>query len=104
MGITKEKIVSFFSKDIFIKWKKYWITGFLFLLWISFFDDNSFKNRFEYNSEINKLNDEIEYYNKELKENEQKSMELQSSNQNLEKFARERYLMKKKNEDIFLIK
>lgn len=104
MEITKEKIVSFFSKDIFIKWKKYWITGLLFLIWISFFDDNSFKNRFEYNSEINKLNDEIEYYNKELKENEQKSMELQSSNQNLEKFARERYLMKKKNEDIFLIK
>jgi len=40
----------------------------------------------------------------EIKTNKQKKNELQSSNENLEKFAREHYYMKRENEDIFIIK
>ena len=47
--------------------------------------------------------DEKAYYLKEIDQNKIDMHELMSDNQHLEKFARERYLMKKDDEDIFLI-
>lgn len=46
----------------------------------------------------------MKYYEGEIKSNKRKKYELQSSNENLEKFAREHYYLKKENEDIFIIK
>jgi len=50
------------------------------------------------------LEKEYKFYQDEIKSNKTKKFELQSSNANLEKFAREHYFMKKENEDIFIIK
>ena len=46
---------------------------------------------------------EKEYYRKKIEEDKRKMEELLSSRENLEKFAREQYLMKRANEDIFVI-
>ena len=50
------------------------------------------------------MEEELNYYQEEIKATKQKKNELQSNNDNLEKFAREQYNMKNENEDIFIIK
>ena len=67
-----------------------------------FFDTNSLIIHSQYNSDINKLEDEKEYYHKEI-EKDQKAIEELSKEDGLETFAREQYYMKKENEDIYII-
>jgi len=55
-------------------------------------------------SKIIELNKEYQYYEDEIKDNKLKLDELQNSDEYLEKFAREKYLMKKADEEIFIIK
>ncbi len=73
----------------------------LFLIWMFFFDTNVQLNR-EFDIEIKKLNNTINFYKKEIDRDKKTIKELQDSLQ-LEKFAREQYLMKKNNEDIYII-
>ena len=54
-------------------------------------------------SKINQLENEQKYYREKIEEDKRKKEELLGSRDNLEKFAREQYLMKKENEDIFII-
>ena len=82
---------------------KYILVLVLFGAWMTFFDENNLLSRFKYDQKIRRLSNEIAYYEKEIIQSTQKKLELQSSNENLEKFAREQYLMKKANEDIFII-
>tara|TARA_B100000131_G_C17571194_1_gene390967 strand:- start:225 stop:455 length:231 start_codon:yes stop_codon:yes gene_type:complete len=67
-----------------------------------FFDSNSFIIHNELNNEINELNDQKSYYEKEIAKD---NIELQmiQSDSGLEKYAREKLYMKKDNEEIFLI-
>lgn len=82
---------------------KYTISGFIFLVWIVFFDNNSCAEQTRLSRKINKLEKEQTYYLEKIEEDNRKIEELLSNPDNLEKFAREQYLMKKKNEDIFVI-
>lgn len=69
-----------------------------------FFSDSSITKRIRYESQINDLKSQIEFYRQQTEINKEKLDELQSNKEDLEKFARENYLMKKDNEDIFIIK
>lgn len=84
-------------------YNKYILGGLLFLVWITFFDHNSFVEQIQLRNKINSLNKEKEYYQEKIEEDKRKMQELLSNKDNLEKFAREQYLMKNKNEDIFII-
>lgn len=86
----------------FIK-NKYFITGFVFVVWISFFDQNNWFERLESMKHLKQLEEDKLYYQKKIQEETKRLKELQTNKENLEKFAREQYLMKKENEDIFLI-
>ncbi len=81
---------------------KYVIIVAFFIVWMVFFDENSIVNHFEFNKEINKLNTEKEYYQNEIKQDKELIKKLENKEE-LEKFAREEYHMKKKNEEIYLI-
>jgi len=83
---------------------KYWIVGGIFLILISFFDENNLVKRFENERRIHHLEDEIQNYQKIVQNNLEKINELKTNNANLEKFARETYGMKKTNEDVYIIK
>lgn len=83
---------------------KYLIVFVVFTVFITFFDEHNLINRWRTHQKINQLEDEYEFFKEEIKVTKQKKNELESNNQNLEKFAREQYLMKKENEDIFIIK
>lgn len=74
-----------------------------FAVWVIFFDNNSLINRIGLQGDINKLEKERDYYKEKIEKDNQKILELKTNKKNLEKFAREQYLMKKKNEDIYII-
>lgn len=80
---------------------KYIVILIAFLIWMFFFDANVQLNK-EFKKEIKELNTTINFYKKEIKKDKNTITELQDSLQ-LEKFAREKYLMKKENEDIYII-
>lgn len=81
---------------------KYAITLLGFIVWISFFDRNDWISQHSYKNQLNKLKDEKKYYVDEISKNRKDLNDLISNPNNLEKFARERYLMKKNGEDIFI--
>jgi len=83
---------------------KYLIVFLAYIVFVNFFDQHNLIHRWQTDRKINQLEKEYQFYQDEIKSNKQKKFELESSNQNLEKFAREHYLMKKENEDIFIIK
>ena len=74
----------------------------VFAIWMLFFDANSWFIHHELNSEIDKLEDEKEYYKKEIEKDLKEIKEL-SNEEGIEKLAREKYYMKKDNEEIFII-
>jgi cell division protein FtsB len=69
-----------------------------------FFSDSSVTKRMKYESQIRDLESQIEFYRHQAEIDRKKLHELQSNKEDLEKFARENYLMKKENEEIFIIK
>ncbi len=81
----------------------YFITGFVFLIWMIFIDSNDLISRFEMSSKLRSLQGEKEYYEKKIVEVEKDRKELMTNKELLEKFAREKYLMKKETEDVFII-
>lgn len=82
---------------------KYLLTIIIFAILIFFVDKHNIMGRIRNQRKIDKLETEIEHYQNEIKNNKDKINELQSSDENLEKFAREQYLMKRSNEDVYLI-
>lgn len=86
----------------FIK-NKYIVTGVLFTVFFVFFIEYSLVERFSYLKKRNNLKENNLYYIEQIAEDEKLINELKTNNENLEKFARENYLMKKDNEDIFII-
>ena len=74
-----------------------------FLVWIVFFDRYNLINRSNTMKELNSAKDQKEYYQKEIEKDQHSIQELTTDTASLEKFAREKYLMKKDDEDIFLI-
>jgi cell division protein DivIC len=82
---------------------KYVLTSLAFLLWLLLFDQNNLAERRKSNHEYNQLIEEKAYYLQKIEEDRKRINELKTNTENLEKFAREQYLMKKDNEDIFVI-
>ena len=86
----------------YIRRHKYLITVLIFIVVIGFLDENSLIQRIKHRNEISTLNSEIEEYQKQYEEDTEKLKELTTNPEALEKIAREKYLMKKPNEDIFV--
>ena len=73
-----------------------------FLIWMLFFDENSYLVHRKFNSEIKDLESTVSFYKTKIAEDKATIIKLNDSLQ-LERFAREQYLMKKENEDIYII-
>ena len=74
----------------------------VFAIWMLFFDANSWFIHNELNNDKEALENEKEFYKKGIKNDEKVIKEL-SSEEGIEKFAREEYYLKKDNEEIFII-
>ncbi len=73
-----------------------------FLVWLTFFDHHDFILQHSYRSKLNDLKKECKYYIHEIEKNKAEITELFTNNKNLERFAREKYFMKRDNEDVFV--
>jgi len=82
---------------------KYLITGTAFVLWMMFFDTNDFPLQIRRLRDLNK----IEHNEKNMAlqiSNTQKELDILKTNpETLEKYAREKYMMKKDNEDLYIV-
>ncbi|WP_462317430.1 FtsB family cell division protein [Marinilabilia sp.] len=82
---------------------RYVVTFLAFIIWVGFFDQNNLVERHELSNRIEELERQKIHYHEEISNNKKRMEELQSDPENLEKFAREQYLMKKPEEDIFVV-
>lgn len=73
------------------------------VIMLFFFSDTNIMKRINSDKEVKTLKNQIEFYRKKTEADKTKLNELQSDKDNLEKFARENYLMKKENEEVFVI-
>jgi cell division protein FtsB len=82
---------------------KYFLAVAAFSVWMIFFDKNDILAQYEYHSQVNNLEEEKEFYTKEITTVSKDLEEIDSNLNTAEKFAREKYFMKKENEDVFVI-
>ena len=90
------------NKTIKILTNSYVLILIVFCTWMLFFDENSYLNHREYNQEIEELKNSIEFYKKEIEHNK-KMIEALNDPEQLEKYAREIYRIKKEDETLYLI-
>lgn len=74
----------------------------IFIFWMLFFDANSWLIHRELNSEIEALNVKKEFYKNEIN-SDKKQIKILQNPEGVEKYAREKYTMKKENEDIYIV-
>jgi cell division protein DivIC len=81
----------------------YVVTFLVFLVWMLFLDSNDLVSQYKLSSKLDKLETEKAYYLEKIGEVKKDREELLSNKELLEKFAREKYLMRRKTEDLFVI-
>jgi cell division protein FtsB len=97
------RIKAFYNK--YLAWiNAYWLVTIVFLIVTLTVGDSSLYKRYMYDRKIHSLEREIKAYREEIKINSEKLNNLRTDKEGLERFAREEYLMKRENEDIYIIK
>jgi cell division protein FtsB len=81
----------------------YFLTAAGFVVWMTIFDSNDLSKQYDMYHKWQELRNEKEYYEANIKLVQQDRAELLSSPALLEKFAREKYLMKRPGEDVFVL-
>ena len=83
---------------------KYLVAGTAFLVFLVFFDDRDLISNFRHQRELKQLEQSKAHYQAEIAKTQQELKQLQTDAALLEKYAREKYLMKRDNEDLFLVR
>ena len=83
---------------------KYLILFLFFILWVIFIDDYNLINQSKIKSTVDDLKSQKEFYINEINSDSTELYKLQNDPNEQEKFAREKFLMKKENEDVFIIR
>jgi len=89
-----------------MKWltNKYLVAGVAFTVFIVFFDDRDLVSNFRHTRELKELEQSRQHYQAEIAKTKEELKQLRTNAALLEKYAREKYLMKRDNEDIFLLR
>ena len=82
---------------------KYLITGIAFAVWMMFFDRNDVTLQLKRVQELNKLQESEKGMTIKIADTKHELELLKTNPETLEKYAREKYLMKRDNEDLFII-
>ena len=83
---------------------KYLLSTTAFLLWIIFFDKNDFFTQRDRRNELKELQQSKLYYAGQIAEIKQFSNDLKTNPVAIEKFAREKYKMKRDSEDLYIVR
>lgn len=82
---------------------RYILTALGFFFWMLFFDQNDLISQVKLKNQLYELEKDKEYYKEQIQVTQEELENLLNDNEKLERFAREKYLMKKPDEDIFVI-
>ena len=82
---------------------KFLVTGVAFAVWMIYFDQNNWSAQQDRKKEVREVERNIAYLQSEIERMEYEYRELTTNPQRLEQYARERYKMKKDNEDLYII-
>lgn len=82
---------------------KYLITGIAFAVWMLFFDRNDIRLQLKRVNELKKLQESEKVMDQQINDTKNELSQLKTNPETLEKYAREKYMMKKDNEDLFII-
>ncbi len=85
------------------KYRFYVFTLLGLLIWVLFFDGSNLVAQFRLWQKLSDLENQQEYYVEELKKVKEEEREVMGNHKSMEKFAREKYLMKKTGETVFVI-
>lgn len=91
-----KKLLRFFTN-------KFVLTGSAFAVWMIFFDENNWSMQRHRKAQLEQTKDNIAYLEKEIALEEKRHKDLISDPRVLEKFAREKYRMKRDNEDVYVV-
>jgi cell division protein DivIC len=86
-----------------IKKKFYLIASVVFLLWMFFFDPNNIRSQFRSYKEVQEEEKKVQFYKENIKDLRQKSKYISEDIHELERYAREKFYMKKPSEDVFIM-
>jgi len=96
----------FISKGLgklYLLTNKYFLATLLFILWMFFFDPKDWGTALSKNNKLKEFQKSEEHLSKIINETKDELKQLKSNVQTIEKYAREKYFMKKENEDLFII-
>lgn len=82
---------------------KYGIVTLFFLVWIFIFDEHNLVQQYENRDKLEQLIEQEAYLREKIVSDQLKIQELKTNQENLEKFAREQFLMRKENEDVYVV-
>ena len=82
---------------------KFFIALVAFVAWMLFFDKNDYITQYYRTNELEKLQKSRQYYTNQILSEKRQLEHLKSNPATLEKYAREKYFMKRDNEELFLI-
>jgi cell division protein DivIC len=91
------------KSPFFQRYYLYVLSATFFLVWITFFDRSNLVNMFKMYTEYRGIRVEKERFEQELVKIQNEEKNTFSSQQSLEKFAREKYMMKKTGETVFVL-
>jgi hypothetical protein len=97
--IEKEKSGKWYK----ILLNKYLIVAVFFVVWMIFFDQNSYFIHKELNKEIKELNHDKKYYTEKLEKESIQIHRMKTNVDEIERVAREKHYLKKEDEDVFII-
>ena len=100
MFLGKNPLATYVGSFSGVFTNKYFIVVSLFLVWITFFDKHSLITNYKLNQKLEQLEAENLDYKNQIVATE---AEIEELNQDLEKFAREKYFFQKENEDVFVV-
>jgi len=92
-----------FRKVLKVIFNKYTITFVAFIVWMVFFDSDNILTRRHYHSKLNELKQERHLYLDESRKDSTLTRQLLTDSLALEKYAREKYLMKRDKEDVYIV-
>lgn len=100
----KQKIAALLIKYPFLKWvtNRFILATLFFVVWLLFFDTYAFYDHRIIDKEINKLEENRDYYQAEINSDDKNIRKLYRKEE-VERYAREKYYMKRENEDIYII-
>jgi len=83
---------------------KYLLAGVFFVIWMLFFDPKDIPSGFERKQKLNELQNSEQQLDELITDSQKELQLLKNDAQSIEKYSREKYMMKKDNEDLFILK